>query len=65
MTNFEQYKENLQEQKLIDSMINNCDVCPIPYDCPCYTNITEDIECEDVLRKWCESEAIEAVNDVP
>lgn len=40
-------------------MINNCDVCPIPYDCPCYTNVTENIECEEVLRKWCESEAIE------
>ena len=53
MTNFEQYLENLTEDKFIDSMILNCDGCPA---FPCdEENETSDngYDCEVNLREWC------------
>lgn len=56
MTNFERYKEELTQEQFINSMILNCDGCPVY---PCNDeNITEDngLDCEEKLLSWCEEE---------
>ena len=60
MTNFERYKETLKEQAFIDSMLLNCDGCPVPYnECIHYGKVTDGVECGDVLQEWCEKEVTE------
>ncbi len=57
MTNFEKYISDLTQDKFIDSMILNCDGCPV-YSCCGDSNSTEvnGIDCEERLRNWCEGE---------
>ena len=60
MTNFEQYKANLTEEQFIDSMLLNCDACPIPkYKRNCARNMLFGADCEDVLREWIKKEVTE------
>lgn len=57
MTNFERWRENLDEETFIDVMLINCDGCPIPKEertCPHHVIFGDD--CEDVLREWCRKE---------
>jgi len=56
MTNFEKYISSLTQDKFINSMILNCDGCPV-YPCNDEYN-TEDngLDCMDKLRDWCEEE---------
>lgn len=56
MTNFEKYISSLTQDKFINSMILNCDGCPV-YSCNDEYN-TEDngSDCMDKLRDWCEEE---------
>lgn len=55
MTNFERYIDELTQDKFIDSMILNCDVCPVD-DCDMDGEIALGNECEEMLKNWCESE---------
>ncbi len=54
MTNFEKYKEELTLSKFVDSMILNCDVCPV-YPCRDELHDVGD-ECSKELFGWCGEE---------
>ena len=54
-TNFEKYRRELTQEQFIDSMILNCDGCPIGSPvCSCDAIIVGET-CEEILREWCES----------
>ena len=60
MTNFERWRENLDEETFIDVMLINCDGCPIPKEeRTCSHHVIFGDDCEDVLREWCRREATE------
>lgn len=52
MTNFEKYKEKLNKKQFIQSMILNCDGCPV-YPCG-LEDIVDGGECEEKLEEWCD-----------
>lgn len=55
MTNFERYKQELTQEEFIQSMILNCDGCPV-YPCKYYGGIVNGMEREEELERWCEEE---------
>ena len=60
MTNFERWRENLDEETFIDVMLINCDGCPIPKkERTCSHNVIFGGDCEDVLMEWCRKEVTE------
>ena len=56
MTNFEKYINNLTQNSFIQSMILNCDGCPV-YPCDSDDMPTTGIECEEYLEQWCNEES--------
>ena len=55
MTNFENYLNNLNQYTFINSMILNCDVCPVE-DCELRVGVVDGMMCEDALTAWCEED---------
>ncbi len=58
MTNYEKYKENLTKDTFIESMILNCDGCPVS-DCPYRCHIAMGEDCEEQLTLWCDENTLD------
>ena len=55
VTNFENYLTNLDQYTFINSMILNCDGCPVE-DCELRNDTVDGMMCEDTLTAWCEED---------
>ena len=55
MTNFEHYVSRLTQDKFVNSMILNCDGCPVEW-CDLKDGIADGGECEEMLQGWCGKE---------
>ena len=55
MTNYINWLYSMTPDKFVDSMILNCDGCPVEW-CNLKDTSADGGECEEVLQRWCEEE---------